>query len=101
MLYDKAGQPLTSTLADYILPGPAELPGFRLGHSESPSPYTRHGIKGVGEGAAIAPSGALVNAINDALSGYGAEITQIPATPRRILEALFEAKQTSGLDAAE
>jgi carbon-monoxide dehydrogenase large subunit len=88
-LYSDAGQPLTSTLADYILPGPAELPHFRLGHSETLSPYSRHGIKGVGEGAAIAPAGAVVNAINDALSRLGVEINQIPATPHRVLSAIL------------
>ena len=93
VIYDAAGQPLTSTLADYILPGPAELPHFRLGHAETLSPYSRHGIKGVGEGAAIAPAGAIVNAINDALSGYGVELTQIPATPHRVLSALLDAQE--------
>ena len=88
-LYNEAAQPLTSTLADYILPGPAELPNFRLGHSETLSPHSRHGIKGVGEGAAIAPSGAIVNAINDALSPLGVEINQIPATPHRVLSAIL------------
>ena len=92
VLYDSAGQPLTSTLADYILPGPAELPQFRLGHSETLSPYTRHGIKGVGEGAAIAPGGAIVNAINDALSSLGVELNQIPATPDRVLSAILKAQ---------
>lgn len=90
-LYDGAGQPVTSTLADYILPGPAELPNFRLGHSETPSPYSRHGIKGVGEGAAIAPAGAIVNAINDALTPLGVELNQVPATPHRVLSAIFKA----------
>nr|WP_275982260.1 xanthine dehydrogenase family protein molybdopterin-binding subunit [Frigidibacter sp. ROC022] len=89
VLYDANGQPLTSTLADYILPGPAELPHFRLDHAETLSPYTRHGIKGVGEGAAIAPSGAIVNAINDALRPFEVELNQIPATPERILSALL------------
>ncbi|WP_395015076.1 xanthine dehydrogenase family protein molybdopterin-binding subunit [Dongia sp.] len=92
VLYDSAGQPLTSTFADYILPGPAELPQFRLGHAETLSPYTRHGIKGVGEGAAIAPGGAIVNAINDALSPLGVEINQIPATPDRVLAAIIKSK---------
>jgi carbon-monoxide dehydrogenase large subunit len=95
VLYDAAGQPLTSTLADYILPGPAELPDFRLGHSETPSPYTRHGIKGVGEGAAIAPGGAILNAINDALRPDGVELNRLPATPARILSALIERKGAS------
>lgn len=89
VLYNGSGQPLTTTLADYILPGPAELVTIKLGHSETPSPYTRHGIKGVGEGAAIAPAGAIVNAINDALHGLGVEINEVPATPKRVLEAIL------------
>jgi carbon-monoxide dehydrogenase large subunit len=88
-LYDASGQPLTTTLADYVLPGPAELPAIRLDHAETLSPYTRHGIKGVGEGAAIAPAGAVVNAINDALKSLGVEINEIPATPRRVLSAIL------------
>jgi carbon-monoxide dehydrogenase large subunit len=91
VLYDANGQPLTSTLADYILPGPAELPHVRLGHAETLSPYTRHGIKGVGEGAAIAPAGAIVNAVNDALRPFGVELNSIPATPEKVLGALLQA----------
>ncbi len=90
--YDAAGQPLASTLADYLLPGTSEVPHMRMEHMETPSPYTEHGIKGVGEGGAIAPPGALINAINDALEGLGAEITQTPATPRRILGAILTAE---------
>jgi carbon-monoxide dehydrogenase large subunit len=96
VLYDGSGQPLTSTLADYILPGPAELPVFKLGHSETLSPYTRHGVKGVGEGAAIAPAGAIVNAINDALRPLGVEINETPATPKRVLEAILAKSRRSG-----
>ena len=59
-LYDDNGQPLTSTFGDYVVPGPAELPSMRIEHAESLSPFTRHGIKGIGEGAAIAPAGAVV-----------------------------------------
>ena len=96
MLYDRNGQPMTSTLADYILPGPTELPTFQLRHKETLSPYTRHGIKGIGEGAAIAPGGAIVNAINDALRLLGAELTEIPATPEKVLAAVIAAERTSG-----
>ena len=91
-LYDENGQPLTSTFADYVVPGPVELPAMRIEHTESLSPYTRHGIKGIGEGAAIAPAGAVVNAINDALEPLNVEIDEIPATPRRILAAILEAR---------
>lgn len=92
VLYDPSGQPLTSTLADYVLPGPAELPHFRLEHAETLSPHTRHGIKGVGEGAAIAPGGAVLNAINDALTPFEVEINALPATPHKILAALLDAE---------
>jgi aerobic carbon-monoxide dehydrogenase large subunit len=86
--YDAAGQPLASTLIDYLLPGPTEIPRFRIAHAETLSPHTAHGIKGVGEGGAIAPPAALVNAINDALAPLGAVLSRIPATPERILAAI-------------
>jgi carbon-monoxide dehydrogenase large subunit len=91
MPFDGRGQPLASTLADYLLPGATEVPTIRLLHMETPSPYTEHGQKGVGEGGAIGPAAAIANAVNDALRPLGAEVTQIPITPRRILEALSKA----------
>ena len=66
MPYDSQGQPLASTLADYLLPGATDIPNIRLLHMETPSPYTNLGQKGVGEGGAIGPAGAIANAINDA-----------------------------------
>ncbi len=46
MAFDGRGQPLGSTLADYLLPGPTEVPDIRVFHMETPSPYTRFGQKG-------------------------------------------------------
>ena len=85
--YDENGQPLASTFLDYMIPGATEVPDVRVLHMETPSPHTRFGIKGMGEGGAIAPPAAIVNAINDALKPLGAEISQTPATPDRILRA--------------
>ena len=65
--YDENGQPLASTFLDYMIPGATEVPDVRVLHMETPSPHTRFGIKGMGEGGAIAPPAAVVNAINDAL----------------------------------
>jgi carbon-monoxide dehydrogenase large subunit len=90
MPFDSQGQPLASTLADYLLPGAPEVPNIRLFHMETPSPYTNFGQKGVGEGGAIGPAAAIANAINDALAPLGVEICQIPVTPRRILAAIEE-----------
>jgi carbon-monoxide dehydrogenase large subunit len=88
MAFDGQGQPLASTLADYLLPGPPEVPNIRVLHMETPSPYTEFGQKGVGEGGAIGPAAAIANAINDALAVRGVELCEIPITPRRILAAL-------------
>jgi aerobic carbon-monoxide dehydrogenase large subunit len=92
MTYDHNGQPQASTLSDYLLPGPAEVPAIRIEHMETPSPYTRFGQKGLGEGGAIAPPAAITNAINDALSDLGAELLVSPITPRRIVHAIAEAR---------
>jgi aerobic carbon-monoxide dehydrogenase large subunit len=91
MPYDIDGQPLASTLADYLLPGPTEVPAPRIIHMETPSPYTEFGQKGLGEGGAIAPPAAIVNAINDALKDLGVELTESPASPRRVLAAILAA----------
>jgi len=48
MPFDRAGQPLNTTLADYLLPGPTEVPEPWLDHMETPSPYTKFGVKGIG-----------------------------------------------------
>jgi carbon-monoxide dehydrogenase large subunit len=88
MPFDKAGQPLAPTLADYILPGATETPAPRLIHMETLSPYTEFGVKGLGEGGAIAPPAAIGNAVNDALKSLGGEVLHSPMTPRRILDAI-------------
>ena len=59
---------------------------------ETPSPYTRFGQKGLGEGGAIAPPAAITNAINDALKGLGAELLVSPVTPDRIVAAIAAAR---------
>ena len=96
MRYDESGQPLGSTLSDYLLPGPTEVPEARILHMETPSPYTRFGQKGIGEGGAIAPPAALTNAINDALKTFNVELLVSPITPRRIVEALAAARSETG-----
>jgi carbon-monoxide dehydrogenase large subunit len=93
--YDSNGQPMASTFLDYMIPGFAEVPDIRVLHIETPSPHTQYGIKGLGEGGAISPPAAVVNAINDALRGLGAEINQTPVTPLRILEAIESAATLS------
>ena len=89
--YDDNGQPLASTLADYMLPGATEVPNMRLHHFETPSPHTEFGAKGMGEGGAIAPPAVLFNAVNDALRPLGAaELLRTPLSPTRVLAAIAQ-----------
>ena len=96
--YDANGQPLASTLMDYLLPGASEVPRMRIFHLETPSPYTEFGVKGMGEGGAIAPPAVVFNAVNDALRDLGVEVTETPLTPDRLLAAIAaaEAKRQGG-----
>jgi aerobic carbon-monoxide dehydrogenase large subunit len=86
--FDAQGQPLASTMLDYLLPGASEVPDIRVLHMETPSPHTEFGMKGIGEGGAIGPPAAIVSAVNDALRAIGAEVHDLPLTPERILEAI-------------
>ena len=63
--YDDAGQPLVGTLADYLLPGAVEMPAIKIGHLHTPTPHTEYGMKGMGEGGAVAPPAAIANAVRD------------------------------------
>ena len=100
MEFDENGQPLASTLADYMLPGATEVPVLRIDHMSTPSPYTTFGQKGIGEGGAIGPPAAIANAANDALRPFGAEVTALPITPRRVVEAMLNATARAMVDAA-
>jgi len=77
------------------VPGPTEIPAFRIEHMITPSPHTEHGIKGMGEGGTIPTPALIGNAINDALRPLGAEVNETPISPRRILAAIAAARETA------
>jgi carbon-monoxide dehydrogenase large subunit len=93
IIYDQNGNVLTSTLADYLPPTVHEIPPIELLHLETMSEATITRAKGVGEGGAIGAPAAIINAINDAIAPFGAEINEIPATPQRIRAALRAAEK--------
>jgi carbon-monoxide dehydrogenase large subunit len=86
-VYDDNGNPLTSTLVDYLLPTATDVPDIEYGHVETPG-STPGDYKGVGEGGAIGAPAAVANAVNDALSLVGASVAIAPFTPGRIVDAL-------------
>ena len=86
--YDDQGQFTSGTLADYLLPMAAEMPDIVVAHIETPYSGSRLGAKGAGEAGTCAAGAAVLNAINDALSRRGVSISETPATPALILQAL-------------
>jgi carbon-monoxide dehydrogenase large subunit len=98
MPFDAQGQPLASTMLDYMLPGATEVPDIRVLHMQTPSPYTEFGIKGLGEGGAVGPPAAIVSAVNDALRPLGVEVYDLPLTPERILKAIDGASKPSAMN---
>jgi len=83
-LYDEAGEPLSVSFADYLLPTAREIPEISvLLTADAPSPLNPLGLKGAGEGGVNPVGAAIASAIDDALQRPGA-VTQLPITPQRL-----------------
>jgi carbon-monoxide dehydrogenase large subunit len=87
-IYDERGQLTNANMADYLVPMSGEMPDIDIGHVISPTFETELGAKGAGEAGTAGAAAAVANAVNDALSPFGATITEIPLTPQVILTAL-------------
>ena len=85
--FNADGQPLATTFGEYMMPCATEIPTVRIAHSVTPALVTEYGVKGVGEGGAIAPPAALANAVADAFRDCKASFNETPLTPRRVWEA--------------
>ena len=88
MVYDGSGQLVTGSFLDYAMPRASDLPPVTLLHHESPSPLNPLGIKGLGEGGAIAPPVVIANAVGDALGGM-AEFNALPIRAEAVRAALL------------
>ena len=91
--FDETGQPLATTFADYMVPCAPEIPDVRLAHLVTPALATEYGVKGLGEGGAIAPPAVIANAVADAFRDLGATFNATPLTPRRVSEAVDRAQR--------
>lgn len=84
VVYDADGQLLTASLVDYLVPSAPEIPDLELVHLPAIAPNTLGGFRGMGEGGTIGAPAAIANAVADALSPLGIEITELPVTPDRL-----------------
>jgi CO/xanthine dehydrogenase Mo-binding subunit/aerobic-type carbon monoxide dehydrogenase small subunit (CoxS/CutS family) len=79
----------TDNLHDYLIPTIGDIPPIETFLIERPDPLGPYGAKGVGEPALVATAPAILNAIFDAT---GVRLTQVPATPSRVLAALVSGR---------
>jgi carbon-monoxide dehydrogenase large subunit len=90
-VYDDAGNLVTATMADYLIPSAADLPSYVTERTETRA-ANRLGVKGVGEAGTIASTPAVVNSIVDALRTFGVRDIEMPCTPERVWRAIHAAQ---------
>ena len=87
--YDDAGQFVSGTLADYLVPMATDAPDIAVTFVQTPYEGSNVGAKGAGEAGTCAAPAAILNAVNDALSAAGGgAVTTLPVTPLAVLLAL-------------
>jgi len=94
MAYDDDAQPITTTLADYLLVTASEMPKLVLSHRETPTTLNPLGVKGIGESGVMPIPAAIVSAIEDALSPFGVKLNQFPVRPRDLFELISAARKS-------
>lgn len=80
----------TNGFAQYRIPTTRDMPEIEAIVVEVPEPSGPFGAKGAGESASVPTAAAIVNAI---AAATGARVHQLPATPKRVLQALEAAGQ--------
>ena len=82
--YDADGQPLTASFMDYALPRASDFPRFELDNTVTPTTVNPLGAKGVGEAGTIGSTPCIVNAVVDALSGFGVRHLDMMLRPEKL-----------------
>jgi aerobic carbon-monoxide dehydrogenase large subunit len=91
-VYDEQGQLLSGSYMDYALPKAHHVPEFAVHSHPVPATTNPLGVKGCGEAGCAGSLTSIMNAVVDALSGYGIKHIDMPATPQRVWQAIQGAK---------
>jgi carbon-monoxide dehydrogenase large subunit len=95
MGYDGNAQPVTTTLAEYLLITSTEMPPVHLLHEQSPTGLNALGAKGVGESGVLPTAAAVISAIEDALSPFDVHIARTPVSPQEIVALIDRGRPTA------
>ena len=94
MGYDINAQPLTMTLADYLLPTAPEISSLDVHLVEYPSTKNPLGVKGIGESGTVPAAAAIVSGIEDALREYDIRVKEVPVSPAGLFALIHAAKES-------
>jgi CO/xanthine dehydrogenase Mo-binding subunit len=72
-----------------LIPSATEVPRIEVGHEETKSPLNPLGSKGAGEAGTIPVPSVFAQALEDALRDYDLEILEMPLSPNRLFELLY------------
>lgn len=100
MIYDDAGNPLTSSFVDYLIPGSMESDFFSQNEFMStPTPFTTLGAKGVGESGTVGAVPAVANAVSACLAkaGFTGNVNP-PYSPEKLWKALYKDRNQAMVD---
>ena len=90
MGYDVNAQPLTMTLADYLLPTAPDISPLDVHLVEFPSTKNPLGVKGIGESGTVPAAAAIVSGIEDALREYDIRVKEVPVTPAHLFALIVD-----------
>ena len=95
IVFDReSGQMLSASFADYAMPRASDLPPhYELDFIDVPAKTNPLGVKGIGEAGCVGAPPVVMNAILDALRPLGVTHLDMPATPRRVWEAIRTARR--------
>ena len=83
-----SGQVTSGSFMDYALPRADDLCGLDVAFNEIPCRTNPIGVKGCGEAGTVGAHPAAMNAVIAALSRYGIDRLDCPATPQRVWRAI-------------
>ena len=81
IVYDAEGQNRSGSFADYLLATAVEIPPIEVVSQHTPNRRTATGSKGMSEGGVMGAIGAVMSAVNDALSPFGVVAERQPLAP--------------------
>jgi carbon-monoxide dehydrogenase large subunit len=93
VVFDDAGNPITGTLATYLMPSAADLPRLETANTETPTDVNPLGAKGIGESGSIGSTPAVQNAVVDAVAHLGVRHIDLPCSPERVWRAIRTAQE--------